>query len=58
MLSPSVPSGPSGPQNHEPQLPGNVDSPELAQNVFVLEPSDVFIPYASVTSPSENLLTQ
>ena len=33
MPSPSVPSGPSGQQNHEPQLQGNLDSPELAQNV-------------------------
>ena len=44
MPSRSIPSVPSGQQNHEPQLQGNVDSPELAQNVFVLEPSDVFIP--------------
>ena len=33
---PSVPYGQSGLQNHEPQLQGNLDSPELAQNAFVL----------------------
>ena len=45
MPSPSVPFGQSGQQNHEPQLQGNLYSPELARNAFVLEHSDVFVPY-------------
>ena len=36
MPSPSVPSGQNGQQNHGPQLQGYLDSPELAQNAFVL----------------------
>ena len=32
----SVPSGQSGQQNHGPQMQGNLDSPELVLNAFVL----------------------
>ena len=45
MPSPGVPSGQSGHLNHQPQLQGNLDSPEVAQNAFVLQPGDVFVPY-------------
>ena len=58
MPSTSAPFGQSGQRNHQPQLQGNLDCSELVQNAFVLESDDVFVPYTSVTSPSENLLTQ
>ena len=54
----SVTSGQNGQQNHEPQLQGNFDSPQLAQNAFILLSSYVLSQIPLCSSPSEHLLTQ